>query len=110
MIPTDKVRQSPWYQLLQPREREIVAYGEIKGWSVCDVSQTIARVPKSISLVHPTVTLGAKVWYFEEKRFLTGFEACAIQQIPLDEIATPAKLMKNFSHRDLQNLAGNAFT
>ena len=110
LMPSDKIRKSPWYKLLQPREREIVAYGEIKGWSVCDVSQTIARVPKSISLVHPTVTPGAKMWYFEEKRFLTGFEACAIQQIPLDEIATPAELMKDFSHRDLQNLAGNAFT
>lgn len=115
--PPASLSGSQWFQTLQSREREVVAFAFRRGALSVDCGQAINRCSENRSELLPTVTPGGKVFLmFKEAsrpmcRLLLGYEALALQgypveQLPLEDDPGCALAISDSQMRDL---AGNAF-
>ena len=108
-------RQSPWYNILTPRQRMVLAHGFLTHGGAenrlehCDVYQTMGREFVSTDPnVIPTIVPNSLLWMVAQERLMTGFEALRVQSFPVNIIRKAVQL--NYSDSFLADLAGNMFT
>ena len=105
--PPLKVASSPWFQIAQPREKDILTliphiHPDARR---CDVGQSIGRCRASSRAHSNTCTPGMKIFDFERNRFWVGRESLKLQGIDWEEVPN----LDQFADSDLADLGGNAF-
>ena len=104
---TPETKASPWFQLLLPREQDLVVFTLLTQPNAVslDVSQSIGRHRVTTDAkLSGTVTPGEKRYLMDRHRFRVAPEALASQAIPWQN------LDMSFDPSVLRSLAGNAWT
>ncbi|CAL1137209.1 unnamed protein product [Cladocopium goreaui] len=110
------LNDSPWFQLLQQREKEAICFAEAFNKDrpdeqlieFVDISQTVTRMAHSTrdSKVIPTVLPSAKLWCMSQHRWVLGSEMLRFQGLHVEEFDTAVEESESL----LSDLAGNAFS
>lgn len=112
----DELASSEFFQTLTQREKELIIFTKLsndrrnKGDRLVefvDLSQSAGRTPCSAANVVPTLLPGTKLWSLSKNRMLTGMEHMCLQGLVFCEAD---RKFVGFSHNQLCDLAGNAFT
>ena len=102
-----------WYDLLPVRAKECIVLAERTGedHGGLDVGQSIYRLSKTISVdgvgtIAPTVMPEQWLWLFWRQRWMTSYEALAIQGFPVHAHET---MLKKYGAKMRYDIAGNMF-
>ena len=107
--PPASTKQSAWFNLAPPREKEIIAcaaamHGEDLVY--VDTNPSIERASMSSEDMMCTITTGSKYYLKRHERFMTGRECLGVQGFPFSFLQPGSDL----SDPQLGDLAGNAFS
>ncbi|CAN9474729.1 unnamed protein product [Alternaria alternata] len=79
-------------------------YDSLYKMALWDVSQNVDRFKADLGIA-PCITLGGQDFVSNRQHALNGSQLSMLQEMPLDRL-----LFANETHKDLQNLAGNAMS
>ncbi|CAK9066604.1 unnamed protein product [Durusdinium trenchii] len=116
--PSAELAASEWFNILPPREKEVLCFVEIMSQQITsseekiqfvDISQSASRLPTSTkgSKVTPTILPGSKLWHVERGRLLLGIEMMSLQGLPAGQFK--CNILETLSQKQCADMAGDMF-